>query len=437
MDQTNSKGTTSRALGLSVLGVLVALAGGFFAYNGYATQYNQASASPSSYEYTIKQSADPAVNYFDSSFFEKRAPSQQNNAYLSQLTDTVNVQFHYAFAGEKPASLTAAYSIKANVQTNYPLKGNVEEQSNVWQREYLLLGRTVETANGTTIALNPTVSVPYSEYRQAVSDLRTSLLLPTNSQVVITLNVQLNGTVEGTPFTDTRTSSVTLPLEDQIYQPITKLEKEITKQVVPETTKEGNEKLSKIQLYGGSALIIGGIALIIYGLRKRIFKSPYQRELDKIYRYHDGIIVRTSRPVDLADYQIIPMRSFDDMLNLEEELKTPIIADEISSSLTHFLIAHGNVMYLYKLTSDTKKPRHAPEPAASSTAREVLANDHAELKHVRTYGLSPALHAPRTTDGIAPKRPLGQAPTHRTPTAKNHDELDDIVSEMAKKPRKK
>ena len=239
------------------------------------------------------------------------------------------------------------------------------------------------------------------------------------------------------PFEDTRVSTISAPLEEQIYQPKIKFDKEASKQIVAEEDREGQAAISRVQIVAGAIIILLGSGLVIFGLRKRIFKTAYQRELDRIYRYHDGLIVRTSRPIDLTDHQVIPMRSFEDMLNLEEELKKPIIADEISSTLTHFLIASSNVLYLYKLQAQNAK---SARDEAEEAVEEPIASPAPTTEKVRTYGLASALQPAQTTDGIrpAPKRPLG--PVSKKPSTsatKESNELDDIIDELAKKPTKK
>lgn len=435
MDSPSRQNAQHRALGLSVLGAALVVIGLLLAYIGYQTGNGQAAHASNSYEYTVKQNTAADVNYFDSSFYAGKTPSPNNNAYIAQLTNTVKGQFHYEFHGNKATDLTTTSQVNAVVQSNYALKGDSEKSSNVWQKEFTLVPKTTSTKNTADLAFDQAVTVPYADYKKVATDFRTSLQLPTTSQVVVTMTTETAGTIEGTPFTDSRTSSITMPLEEQIYQPAIKFDKEDAKQVVAASTAGSNDWLSKLQLFGGAALVLGGGALIIYGLRKRIFKTAYQRELDKIYRYHDGIIVRTSRPIDLADHQVIPMRSFDDMLNLEEELKSPIIADEISSTLTHFIIAHSNVMYLYKL-GEGKATHAQPAAAGPKAAREVLQPDtHPELANIRTYGLKPALSAPRATAPVTPKRPLGKTIPVQHKTARHtHDDLDDIIDEIGKKP---
>lgn len=127
------------------------------------------------------------------------------------------------------------------------------------------------------------------------------------------------------------------------------------------------------------------------------------------------------------------------MLNLEEELKKPIIADEISSALTHFLIASSNVLYLYKLSAEPTSSRAAEQKApAPKTAPTPKPTPEAPAQKVYTYGLAPAMSAKPSADGMrsAPKRPLGSH-TKKVAVTKESNDLDDIISELAKKPSKK
>lgn len=96
-----------------------------------------------------------------------------------------------------------------------------------------------------------------------------------------------------------------------------------------------------------AVLLILGLAAVAYGLRRQNVKTPHQRELEKIYRYHSGIIIQAKRPPDLDHKNIVVIKNFDDILNLEEELKTPIIASKVTDYTTHFFIANDNIIYVY------------------------------------------------------------------------------------------
>ena len=103
--------------------------------------------------------------------------------------------------------------------------------------------------------------------------------------------------------------------------------------------------------------------------------SAYERELAKIMRYHEGVIVRASEPTDMSGKQLVLLRSFDDMLSLEEELRQPIVASPAGPEATHFMIVHEDVLYRYTLgrpveRDDTEMKTISRSVAASQRRRK-------------------------------------------------------------------
>lgn len=335
-----------RPVGFIVLGLLLVGAAVYLAYDVVKRRAN-VEPIPSAYTYTVKQSVDKGVQYFPSSFYE--GGPGKNAAYVMSLTDKITATFHYTFSGSEQQSLAYAYDVRAVVRGKYSFKGDESDSADVWTKEFQILKPVHGTVDAKGVSFNPSVEIPFDEYRILIEQLRTSLTLPIRSEVVVTFTVNVSGMVDGTVFNDLRTASVSAPIEEQIYTLSQKYDKEDTKQVVPANAQTNVDKQAQYETYGVIAL--GGLALaaFVYGFRRQIFKTPYQRELDKIYRYHDGIIVHASRPPDLAGKRIVTMKSFDDMLNLEEELKLPIVAASVGVAATQFIIIRDDVAYMYLL----------------------------------------------------------------------------------------
>lgn len=335
-----------RPIGFVVLGLLLLAAAVYLAYDVVQRRANVVPV-PSAYTYTVKQSVDKNVEYFPSSFYE--GGPGNNAAYIMSLTDKIATTFHYSFSASEQRSLSYAYDIRAVVRGKYSFKGDESDSADVWSKEFQLLKPVHGTMDAKDLSFVPSVEVPFDDYRKLIEELRTSLTLPIRSEVTVTFTVNVSGIIDGTAFNDLRTASVTVPVEEQIYAITQKYDKEDTKQVVAAAVQTNVDKQAQYETYGVIAL--GGLALaaLVYGFRKQIFKTPYQRELDKIYRYHDGIIVRASRRADLAGKHVVPVKSFDDMLNLEEELKLPIVATALSAEATRFTIIRDDVVYAFTL----------------------------------------------------------------------------------------
>lgn len=180
----------------------------------------------------------------------------------------------------------------------------------------------------------------------------------------MTFTARVSGTVDGTKFNDIRVSAVTMPLDQDVYTLSTKFEKNDKKQVLTKDTKSNQELLQTAERVGAVVAMVLGVIAIMYGSKKQIFKSDYQRKLDKIYRYHDEIIIKASEPVNLHGKHVVVVQSFDDLLNIEEEMKVPIVASRISDEATRFTITHNNDAYAYTLGRvliDEDRPESAAE----------------------------------------------------------------------------
>lgn len=348
MRQPAGEQQARRLIGFVMLGLVLLAGAAGLLYHVHQSAVSETSLAPVAYEYTVDQSVQTGVNYFQSSFYGN-TPGATNTAYVADLTDTIDASLTYTFHASRPIELTTMYSAVATVREKYVLGTDGKDISNVWSKEYPLIKPVTSTAITSDIAINPSTVLPFAEYRKLADQLKTSLALPASSEVTLTFMVHVSGKVEGTPFDDIRVSTVGMPLDQPIFKIENKFEKQEKKQVVTQAAKSNQSTLRMYEQIAAGLLAIFGVAAIGYGMRKQIFKSPYQRELDKIYRYHDGLIIKASARTDLAHKTMVPVQSFDDILNLEEELKSPIVASSAGPSATRFMIIHGDIVYVYTL----------------------------------------------------------------------------------------
>lgn len=336
-----------RPVGFVLLGViLIAIA----AYFGYDVWYHavEPAAATSSYNYQVAQSLDTSIGYFASSFYGDK-PGAGNSAYVGDLTNTVDATLNYTYKSSRSVELQSMYSVVAVVRATYLLGADSTKTATVWSREYPLVKPRTSKQDGKEISFAPHVSIPFAEYRTMADQFKTTLAVPVTSEAIITFTVRVYGTVDGTALDDIRVSTVTMPLDQPLFTLANKFAKEDKKEIVTQTAKDSQDTIRSYERLAAATLGVLGLAAFIYGFRKKIFKTAYQRELEKIYRYHDGIIIHAKRPSMVTDKNTIPVRSFDDILNIEEETKQPIIAYPLGDEATQFLIMKDDVMYTYTL----------------------------------------------------------------------------------------
>lgn len=302
-----------------------------------------------SYSYTIDQSVNNTVEYLDSGYYPN-GPEAGSTAYVTDLTRTFTTDFYYSYEASQDLELTYTYDAVAYLRGTYGIAGSKEDASSVWDKQFPLLPQTTKSTSGKKFTISENIEVPFKKYKKIMDTFRLGLALPINSLMELKLTVKVQGVVQGRKFVDTRTSTVSVPLNVQIYQLTTKYDKTDTKQVPESTSVEDDRWIPHREYVVAAILLLAGGFCIFMALRRREHKTAYQRELERIYRYHDGIIVRTSKSAEIsANKSVVHVSSFGDILNLEEETKAPIVASPAGDTATRFMIVDGDVVYMYLL----------------------------------------------------------------------------------------
>ncbi len=345
---TDSSGVkTHRPVMLVFLGIFLLTAAGFLV-NDRLQVHNVIAPPPQAYKYSVNQAVTTAVQYQKNSFYNG-SPGATNTAYIASITNGITAHFAYHLRANQATNLTYHYQAAATVRATSGSEGSDAGLSNVWTKQYQLLKPTAGSETTNALDLNPAVNIPFATYKTAIEQFKAAFNTPVDTQVVVTYMVQVSGNIHGKPFSDNQVSTITAPLDQLVYKLAVGYTKSYQHEVVPVQTRSLADKIATYELPLATILGIIGLAYMLYGFRRHIIKTPYQRELEKIYRYHDGIIIRTSKPADMANKDIVAVKSFDDLLNLEEEIKTPIIASEVSPVTTHFLITRDDIVYVYTL----------------------------------------------------------------------------------------
>lgn len=333
------------------------------------------------YSYSLNQSVQSNVSYVDNSYFPGGPGT--NTAYISDLTDSIRTNFRYDYKGSSIENLEYTYDITATVKGAYSVPGSDQEISNVWTRQFQLVKPKTVRVSADKFSISQAVTIPFADYRKLVEDFRLSLALPVTSELEVHFNVQTKGTIRGEVLNDMRSSTISTPLNVQIYQLATKYDKTDSKELNNRPQQDGGETI-RAEVLGAVLMTLVGAGFIVLTLRHAIQKSPYERELQKIYRYHDSIIIRTSRRMEIpASKTVVAVKSFDDILNLEEETKLPIIAVTLGDVATQFMIVQDDIVYIYTLGEEPVDVIRQSQMQVIEESIEENANRFSDVKRVR------------------------------------------------------
>jgi hypothetical protein len=107
-------------------------------------------------------------------------------------------------------------------------------------------------------------------------------------------------------------------------------------------------------VYIGVLILILDLLVFVI-LFNKIFadkKSLYLKTLNKIMKDYSEVIIESSTNLNYDNLEILDIKTFDDMIDVEEELKSPIMLYEhIKNEESWFIVVNGNYAYRYILSS--------------------------------------------------------------------------------------
>ncbi len=300
------------------------------------------------YTYNINQKANYSVELYDNNFVDTTI-MESGKVYISDLVKQINFKFLYTYSG------TANNDFKYN----YNITGKLVGQSNandttetVWEKSYVLLEEVAKTASGTSgFVIDVPLAVDYSKYRDEVTDFKKNfgMVLSTRLEIVMTINVLSN--YDENDISNTQKIALYIPIGLQAFS-ITSDYKETVVDYIYDT---GNH----MKLYNSPNFISGIVEFLIcfiffIYLFKIIFnikcKNKYSKKLDQILKTYGNVIVEVLNPVKEENYEVVEVKNFDEMIDLEEELRIPINFNEvIPTRYGIFTLAYNHVMYKYSL----------------------------------------------------------------------------------------
>ena len=303
------------------------------------------------YSYNLKRNIDYKVYLHENSFFEEKY-LEKGKQYTSQLIDYIDIDFDYIYNGSDLADLNYFYDIKATIIGEYENTSNGKQE--LWNKKYTLLdNKSKQLLNTTQFNIKENLKINYSDYNKVVNDFKTKFKLSIDAYLNIKLNIKYDGKIKDSDkkISGTDALEINIPLSKSTINIDTKYEENNNKKVMPEI--EDLKEMEKV--YIGIVILIIDILMFII-LFNKIFvhkKSEYIKTLDKIMKDYSEIIIESSTNLNYDDLEILDIKTFEDMVDVEEELKSPIMMYEyIKNQESWFIVVNDNYAYRYILNAD-------------------------------------------------------------------------------------
>lgn len=302
----------------------------------------------------LKVTENGSVDYLicldENDFFEKKC-LDKNMIYVASLINNIPLTFNYQLSGNKDVLKDSLeYDIKAKVVIK-----NSDNTSKYYEKEYVLEEKTSEGVNfnRSNYSLKKAVNIDYNYYNNIATKFKSQYNVDAESYLDVTLTVY-NHIAGIYNMNSSNNISVRIPLSQKAIQ--IKLNTQEINNVQEQVIVKEQEIIdNNIRLVCG--VILWFFSLIYFGyfmnLILLLFKSKktyYDKYVNKILKEYDRLIVETTSLPKFSDYNMMKVNSFNELLDVRDNLKLPIMFYTVVPHQKAYLyILHDKNIYLFTL----------------------------------------------------------------------------------------
>lgn len=281
--------------------------------------------------------------YFDTNCLEG------GKTYVADLINHINIDFSYILNSSELLNQNYSYNITSRVLATSKEDSNkvIYDKTEILEENKNFSDKSKNIAN-----IKKSIKLNYNDYAKIITDFKKDYVLALDSKLIITMNIKYYGTYSDDFDAINKTKSLTIemPLSEQTVS-INKsddinIDKTIYKNI------EDNKIINYILCF----FIISDLILLIivmYAIMKiRPYKEEYLRKLEKILKEYDRAIVTIKKNVDLSEYKVIEVETFEEMVDARDNLEKPILFYKSKrTDKSTFIIINNDEAYVYTLTA--------------------------------------------------------------------------------------
>lgn len=293
------------------------------------------------FSYNISQNTDYKVYIKPNEFIGDRY-LEKDNIYVSNMVDYININFNYNYDASKMAELQYNYDIIAILYVDY-----TNNNQNLLKKQYdIIRDKFLKLDNSNKIAINETININYNDYNDEVLRFKEKYNLPVKAYLkiyfVVKTNINLEKTIEKQSISE---------IDIELNQPVFGINEKNNGEGYYQISKQGEDirNINKAQILISMILFIFGVIYFIILIRHKFFikEKIYEINLNSILKKYSDIIVELRDTVNLTEYKIIEVKNFFELVDVEEEIRAPILYYKEEKFKDVFLIIDNQFVYRY------------------------------------------------------------------------------------------
>lgn len=345
-----------------ILTIIIGIITLIFYFSGEKVQY---------ISYNENSKVDYKV-YLKENDFYKEEYLNKDQGYISNLIKYISTDFDYYIKFSKEANFKYSYRISAEVDVK-----DENSDSNIYHFSEDLVTKS-DIVGNKSLDFDKKIDINYDEYNDKIRKFKDIYDL---NNSISTLNINLYIAIDNIDDTslninEKKVSSITIPLTEKtvsidINNEI--IQDNINKMVIKKA--HNHNWILLISLIFLLFSVVYTIYLIIYSRRTRTAQMIYEKEIKSIMNNYDSYIQKISGTYDIGTSQVLKIESFNDMLEIRDTLKQPILMlENEKKNGTFFIIpATNSIIYTYAL--------RVVDIKAKMEGKEVPTYDITEIPH--------------------------------------------------------
>ena len=303
--------------------------------------------------YTEHSGVDYKVDLKPNEFYDKDS-LEDGRVYVASLIDNIKADFTYRLdMGVAGIDYDYSYNIEAELlisdKAGTPIFNPIYKLKNV---------NDVQHNSDDALIINEDIIVNYDQYNAIAKEFVANYeLKDVVSVLAIKMNVDVIGDCEGLEGNGCNTYTATLNVPLNVNT------------VDINTQTSSADGTSKVFAYGTAvnknifliAAIVAGVIevalaviLVIYTYKTRNEDINYTNKIRKLLSNYGSFIQQLDNEFDTTGYQVLRIKSFDQMLNIRDTLQSPILMHENDDkTMSSFVImSNANAIYLFEIKVD-------------------------------------------------------------------------------------
>lgn len=335
-------------ISLNIVALLLLVGGILWIYLGVLSAFKE-EESEVIFDYTINVDTDYTVDLKEHNYGWFDEDMEKNQYYISELVSKINVSHALDYKSSDKTPVTYTYSSELSLSSKYKQVGNDAINNDLWEKKYDEIFEEKKIGMSNSFENEVFETIDFEKFNLEIINFLNVNRLPIETYLDYNIEYKIKSEISKYPILETVKITFRIPLALSAFNIEVIKPEEIKKEIKSE--EEHIIIIDQKNIIEGIIPITSGLLLVIFvnfvccpGIKK----TDFAKKRDKILSDNGSIIVELLTPLDMTPYNITMVKNFNEMIDLQEELRIPISYYE-KNNRGAFWIIHRNIVYIYSI----------------------------------------------------------------------------------------